>query len=328
MCERLRRGRWLGLGLLTLLACGEPGSLSPQGDVAEEIGDLTMLLVIAGTAVFVIVLVALGLAVRPGRDQSDDLDSRRSRRLVLGGGVVLPVVVLVPLTVVMVLAGADLGDRREEVDLEIEVVGHQFWWEVRYPEHEVVTANEIRIPADTPIRLLLRSEDVIHSFWAPQVAGKIDLIPGKTNELTFSVEEAGTYQGFCAEFCGLQHGRMRFLLIAESEAAFEDWLAEQAEPAADPVGDAEAAGREVFFEYGCAACHTVRGAGADGDVGPDLTHLASRRTLGAGTVPNRRGHLAGWVVDPQSVKPGNLMPPTPLSGEDLSALLAYLEGLE
>lgn len=323
--SRLRRGLPV---LAAVTACGEPGSLSPRGDVAGEIGSLTMLLVIAGTAVFVIVLVALGLAVRPGRDQPDETDGRRSRRLVLGGGIALPVIVLVPLSVVMVLAGSDLGDRREEVDLEIEVVGHQFWWEVRYPEHEVVTANEIRVPADTPIRLLLHSQDVIHSFWAPQLAGKIDLIPGKTNALTFAVEETGTYQGFCAEFCGLQHARMRFLLIVESEEAFEDWLATQAEPADAPQGDAAAAGQEVFFEYGCAACHTVRGTDAAGDVGPDLTHLASRRTLGAGTVPNRRGHLAGWVVDPQSIKPGNLMPPTPLSGQELSALLTYLEGLE
>ncbi|CAN5809740.1 cytochrome c oxidase subunit II [soil metagenome] len=320
---------WSAVGLV-VAGCGdqEPGAFAPRGSVAQQIGGLTLVLVVLGAAVFVLVVVALGLAVRSAPSESgSDFQAARSRRLVIGGGVVLPVIVLVPLTVAMLVTGSHLTHREGEVGLTIEVVGHQFWWEVRYPDHGVVTANEIYLPVDTPIRLLLTSADVIHSVWVPQLAGKIDMIPGKTNELRFDADSPGVFRGFCAEFCGLQHGRMHFLVIAQSHEDFETWVTEQAIPAADPPDEAGAEGLALFVEYGCAACHTIRGTEADGVTGPDLTHLASRRTLGAGTVPNRRGNLAGWVVDPQGIKPGNLMPPTPLDGEELNRLLQYLESL-
>jgi cytochrome c oxidase subunit II len=323
----LRRGA-LSAAVVGLAACGgqEPGAFLPRGSVARDIGGLTILLVVLGTAVFVLVMVVLAMAIR-GNTSAGRPSRSRSRRLVFYGGVVLPVVVLIPLTVAMLATGIRITDWRGDAGLEIEVIGHQYWWEVRYPDHSVVTANEIHLPVDTPIRMLVSSADVIHSVWVPQLAGKIDMIPGKTNELRFDVDTPGTYRGFCAEFCGLQHARMHFLVIAQTEDEFELWLAEQSAPAEPPVEEPARRGEEAFARYGCGACHTVRGTDHTGTAGPDLTHLASRRTLAAGVLENRRGQLAGWVVDPQEVKPGNLMPPTPLNADELADLIAYLEGL-
>jgi cytochrome c oxidase subunit II len=325
--------------VIGLLASGcadqEPGALAPRGTQATEIGWLFWFMVVLGTAVFVLVLALFALAARRRDARSrDDLEAidegaaRRSTRLVIGGGIVLPVVILVPLTVMMLMVAERISPHAADDALEIEIVGHQFWWEVRYPGTDAVTANEIHIPTDTPVRFVMTTEDVIHSVWVPQLAGKIDMIPGQTTYLQLDATEPGEYAGYCAEFCGIQHARMRFLVIAHEPDEFESWLANEASPATEPASEAAARGREVFTEVGCAACHAVRGTDADGVLGPDLTHLASRRTLGAATVPNERGQLGGWITDPQAVKPGNLMPPTPLTAGQLLDLLAYLEGLE
>lgn len=313
-----------------LAGCGgEPGAFEPRGGDASDTTALMWLMVGLGTAVFALVLVVLVLATR-GRRAADDERAmvRRSSLLVFGGGVALPVVVLFPLIVVMLMVGNRIADRDADADLDVEVIGHQYWWEVRYPDAGVVTANEIHIPARTPVRLTLRTDDVIHSVWVPQLAGKIDMIPGETTQLVLDADEPGEYRGHCAEFCGLQHALMRFLVVAQEPDEFVRWLAEQAEPAAEPATDAARRGREAFAAVGCAACHRVRGTDAEGDLGPDLTHLASRRTLGAATLPNDRGQLGGWIADPQAVKPGNLMPPTALTAEQLLDLIEYLEGLE
>jgi cytochrome c oxidase subunit II len=286
--------------------------------------------------VFVLVLALFAAAARrSGRERPDRLappDLERSTRLVIGGGVVLPMVVLVPLTVMMLVVADRISssDGRAGSDgiLEIEVVGHQFWWEVRYPGSGTVTANEIHIPAGEPVRLVMGSADVIHSVWVPQLAGKIDMIPGQTTSLEIDADRPGEYLGYCAEFCGIQHARMRFLVIAHDAEGFAAWLAAEAAPARDPVSPTAERGLVRFAEYGCAACHTVRGTDATGELGPDLTHLASRRTLGAATRPNDRDELARWILDPHEVKPGNLMPPTPIGGDELDELLDYLGGLE
>jgi cytochrome c oxidase subunit II len=338
---------------LALAACGdqERGALDPRGSDAADVDRLMWVMIVAGTAVFVLVLVTLALAARgrrttadedargvdedrTGHDEDaptapgDETDRRRSTLLVLGGGVVLPVVVLFPLIVAMLVVGNRIAHRDADAALDVEVIGHEFWWEVRYPDAEVVTANEIHIPVDTPVRFTLRTEDVIHSFWVPQLAGKIDMIPGATTELVLDAERPGEYLGQCAEYCGLQHARMRFLVVAQEPDDFEQWLSGQAASAARPATEAARRGEETFADVGCAACHAVRGTEATGELGPDLTHLASRQTLGAGTVANERGQLGGWIVDPQAVKPGNPMPPTPLTADQLNDLLAYLEGLE
>lgn len=351
----------LALGIVGLAACGdqETGAFSPRGSAAAEISWLFWVMVGLGTAVFVAVMWLLVRAARtpgsdatgsrspadeppaPDRDEAsatDDRDDggdaetarrRRSGRLVIGGGVVLPVLILVPLTVAMLVVADRISPFTSDDDpVEIHVIGHQFWWEVRYPDTEAVTANEIRIPADTPVRLRLESADVIHSVWAPELAGKIDMIPGETTYLDIDATQPGEYLGQCAEFCGLQHARMRFLVIAMEPDEFDTWLAGEAEPAVPVTDGAEARGERVFSTAGCAACHTVRGTEATGDQGPDLTHVADRRTLAAATLPNDREHLADWIEDPQGAKPGNPMPPTTLSDADLSDLLAYLEALE
>lgn len=316
----------------TSCAGQEPGAFAPRGSAAGEIAWLFWVMVVLGSAVTIAVIVLLVRAARGARTDSShvdpDLAERRSSRLVIGGGIVLPIVVLVPLTVMMLIVGDRISPFTGDGTLEVEVVGHQFWWEVRYPDTGAVTANEIRIPTNTTVRLRMESADVIHSVWAPQLAGKIDMIPGQTTYLDIDAEEAGEYLGQCAEFCGLQHARMRFLVIAMEPDDFDAWLEAETAPAAAPTTEEAERGAQVFVDVGCASCHAVRGTDAVGDLGPDLTHLASRRTLGAATLPNERGHLAGWITDPQATKPGNLMPPTPLDADELLDLLAYLEGLE
>jgi cytochrome c oxidase subunit 2 len=191
----------------------------------------------------------------------------------------------------------------------------------------VTTANEIHVPTGVPVVLLLTSADVIHSFWAPNIQGKRDLIPPYQNAFWIQVDNEGVYRGQCAEYCGHQHAHMAFELVAESPAKFQAWQQAQVKPAAEP-GDPEAKrGEQIFLSGPCVMCHTIRGTPAGSHVGPDLTHLASRRTIGAGTLPNTPGNLAGWIMDSQRIKPGNRMPPISLSGDDLTALLTYLRTL-
>jgi cytochrome c oxidase subunit 2 len=186
------------------------------------------------------------------------------------------------------------------------------------PEQRFETANEIHIPVGRKVRLQLEGLDVIHSFWVPSLAGKQDLVPGRPNELTLRAERPGVYRGQCAEFCGLQHAHMAFYVYADPPSVFRRWLAQQEKPAA-------AQPPAVFESAGCADCHSIRGTTADAHVGPDLTHVASRTTLGALAIPNDRAHLEKWIVDSQHVKPGNQMPNFNLSQAQLTALADYLE---
>lgn len=305
----------------------ESGAFAPRSADARSVNTVFWVMVTLGAAVFAAVIVLLVLA-RRGRHDDDDqatLD-KRAGRLVIGGGVILPVVILVPLTVVMLVVGNRISPTRDAA-LEIEVTGHQYWWEVEYPDG-TITANEIHIPADQPVRIVLRSADVIHSFWVPQLAGKVDMIPGETTELLIEADGPGTYLGQCAEFCGLQHARMRFLVIAQRSDEFDAWWAAEADDAVPPASEAAERGATAFTEVGCASCHTVRGTDADGELGPDLTRIASRSTLGAVTVDNNRGHLAGWISNAQGIKPGAHMPPIPLTPQQIQDLLEYLEGLK
>jgi cytochrome c oxidase subunit 2 len=259
-------------------------------------------------------------------------DDQRGVRWILAGGVAFPVVVLVPLFVLTMRSLAAVEARDVEPDLTIEVIGRQYWWEVHYLDDAgnrlFETANEIHIPVGRTVLVRLLSADVIHSFWVPRLAGKLDMIPGKMNQLRIRADEPGEYRGQCAEYCGLQHAKMAFLVVAQPEEEFEAWAVRQALPAAAPADSLAARGRDVFLRSGCAVCHAIRGTpAAVADLGPDLTHVASRRTLAALAIPNNRGHLGGWIADPQAIKPGNLMPAVPLSAADLQALLHYLEGL-
>ena len=318
--------------------------LAPVGPGARGILLLFWVMLIIALAVCVLVFVLLYFAVRGGRNPGArgwEDTSRQSKpvkgrtgRLPLGGGpfvvlggIVLPLVVLVPLLIWTLDLSANLVAPAED-HVVIEIEGYQWWWAVRYPDYGIVDANQIRIPVDTPVQLVLTSADVIHSFWAPGLAGKMDLVPGNTNHLWIEANETGVYTAVCAEYCGTQHANMRMLIIAEPRESFEEWMSERQEPSGPPVDELARQGREVFMNSPCIGCHTIRGTEAQGVSGPDLTHLASRLTLGAGTVANNRGNLGGWVSNSQGLKPGNLMPPMNLESEDLLALLAYLETLE
>jgi cytochrome c oxidase subunit 2 len=227
------------------------------------------------------------------------------------------------------------GQRRlfavEEEAVTIRVTGQQWWWQLTYEDPDAsrtfTTANEIHVPVGKPVKVKLNAADVIHSFWVPSLMGKQDLIPGRENDIRFVAERPGVYRGQCAEFCGLQHAHMGFLVVAEPQADFDRWRDEQIK-AAEPPGDSERrTGLEAFLSKPCVMCHTVRGTPAGGRTGPDLTHVGGRRTLAAATLPMSRGNLAAWIVDPHGIKPGVNMPLIKLDPDELNSIAAYLEGL-
>jgi len=215
--------------------------------------------------------------------------------------------------------------------LQVSVIGHQWWWEVVYSDsitsRSVTTANEIHVPTGRNVVLKLSSTDVIHSFWVPNLSGKKDLIPGYGTTTWFRVDRPGIYRGQCAEFCGHQHANMGLLVIAESPARFADWYERQLQPSDTPAAPLLRKGQQAFLDRSCVMCHTVRGTPAGSHVGPDLTHVGGRMTLAAATIPNNRGYLGGWVLDPQGIKPGAHMPPNDIPASELQALLSYLESL-
>jgi cytochrome c oxidase subunit 2 len=240
----------------------------------------------------------------------------------------MPLVVLVVVLVATLAAMRVVPSTAPPGALVVEIVGHQWWWEVHYPEQGITTANEVHIPVGRPVALQLTSADVIHSFWVPALAGKMDLLPDGTNTLVLEAAEPGEHLSQCAEFCGLQHANHALVVVAEPAERFAAWVADQQRPAAEPTGVAAQRGQEVFLGSNCIDCHAVRGTTAVATDGPDLTHLASRPTLGAAVVPNTPDRLADWVTDPHAIKPGVGMPAAELADEDLDALLAYLETLE
>jgi cytochrome c oxidase subunit 2 len=315
-------------------------ALRPAGVQAEHIGILWNLTLGLCALVFLLVVAAcvtaLWIAPRADAGTAANLDSlarpeRGIWRIVAWctGAATLGL---------LVLLGADVFTSRALARLplqdavNIELVGHMWWWEARYrdddPSREFSTANELHIPVGRPVVVTLRSNDVIHSLWIPNLQGKKDLIPGRTATLRLRADRAGTDRGQCAEFCGLEHAMMALLVEAEPNADYEAWAARQRQPAAEPSDAPARRGREVFLSKSCVMCHTVAGTSANAKLGPDLSHLASRRTIGAGMFPNNRGHLGGWIADPQSLKPGVNMPANPLTPDDLQALLAYLETLK
>jgi cytochrome c oxidase subunit 2 len=260
-----------------------------------------------------------------------DATSERRKLQVVVAATVLTVVVLFVLLVSSITTGSYLARLDPRGAPWIEVTGAQWWWRVRY--HDAVasntfeTANEIHVPVGKPVLLQLKASDVIHSFWVPNLHGKLDLIPGQDNRMLIQADRPGTFKGQCAEFCGLGHARMSLLVIAQPPERFEAWRAHQRKPARAPQNATEMRGQEVFLNGPCVMCHAITGTPASSHAGPDLTHVASRKTLGAGTLPNRRGHLAGWILNAQSIKPGNHMPNVSLPPDDLQALLSYLESL-
>jgi cytochrome c oxidase subunit 2 len=256
-------------------------------------------------------------------------DEGLNRGLVVTFGIVIPIGVLVPLFIVanlVVLPDTAAPDPRS-TRMTIEVVGHQWFWEIRYPGTKAVTANEIHIPVGERVNVVATTADVIHSLWVPQLNRKIDMIPGRRNRILLYAKKPGVYRGQCAEFCGLQHANMAMKVFADPPDRFRSWLANMAADRPAPRTASERRGEQVFLSNACSSCHTIRGTSAVGKVGPDLTHLATRTTLAALTIPNTKGYLGGWILDPQHIKPGNKMPALSLKGTDVQNLLAYLESL-
>ena len=332
--EQRRSRLWLLVTmpvLLLLPACeGSPSALDPGGPGAGRIAGLWWLLLILATIVAVVTFSLLAIALWRSR-QSRTVDKplgMNGEHFTILAGAIIPAVILIVITVVTLDVMADLDEPPDEPAHVVEVIGWMWWWEVRYPGTDVVTANEIHIPAGESVQVVLSAADVIHSFWVPQIAGKIDMFPGSDNTTWIKVDEPGIYRGQCAEFCGLQHTFMAKLLIVHEPEDYLAWLEREALPAVEPSTPEQQRGQEVFMENQCLFCHAIRGTEAAGVVGPDLTHVMSRQTLGAATIPNSVGNIAAWTADPHEFKPGVKMPPVNFGGEDFEALIAYLVSLE
>ena len=330
--RRLAVVAWVAAFLLPLVAaCTEdsPSILTPSGPSAERIEGLWwfMFAIAAGVVAFVTALLVFA-TLRRRRGIAGEEEPGWTKGLIVGGGIVFPIVVLSVLWAFTLRDVADLSSPPEDPSVRIAVDGRRWWWEVRYPELGIVTANEIHVPVGQTVQLVLTSGDIIHSFWVPELAPKTDMIPGRTNTMWIRAERPGVYRGQCAEFCGLQHANMAFLVIADPPDVFDDWVRGQQATPAEPSDPSAARGREVFLSSACIGCHTIQGTEAAGTLGPDLTHMASRRTLGAATIPNTEANLRAWVPNAPAFKPGVLMPAVPLTTEELDALVAYLETLE
>ena len=334
------RARGWALGLLTSLwlptgATAAPGPVpsifDPLSPPAESIHVLALLLLGICAAIFVVVAGLMAYSVVRFRARPGDAD--REPPQVYGSNQIELAWTVIPLLIVFVLflvttrtLIAIENAQPPDDALHIRVIGHQWWWEFRYPDQQVVTANELHVPLGRPTFLTLESADVVHSFWVPQLNGKTDVIPNRVNRMWFEPRVAGLYLGQCAEYCGTQHARMMLRVVAHEPADFDAWVAQQRQPAADVA--AAAAGRDLFQSVACINCHRVGGTVADGVFGPDLTHLMSRDTIAAGAALNTPEMLHAWITDPDAIKPGALMPAMKLEDEQIEQLVAYLTTLK
>jgi cytochrome c oxidase subunit 2 len=322
-----------------LLAAGCSGvqsALNPTGPVAGELAWLIWFFTGLCAAVWVLVMLAAAVSMWGRRSPAGaplNLEPGRERGMAqtVVAAVAVTAVILVGLTLLSFFSNRTLAGIAGEDPLRVRINGRQWWWEIRYedpqPSKIVTTANELHIPVGEPVRLMLVSNDVIHSFWVPSLAGKLDLVPGQQNVLDLRADKPGVYRGQCAEFCGVQHAHMGIIVIAETRAEFDAWLQTQLTPAREPQGDEQRKGRDLFMNRPCVMCHKIAGTTAGGTVAPDLTHLASRTSLAADTLKMSRGNLAAWIIDPQGIKPGAHMPVMDLDGDELNAVVAYLESL-
>ena len=305
--------------------------LHPAGIESGIVGHLWWVMFWTCTVVWFAVAGAMLFAIYRGRRRRTEAnESILFANVLIATGI--SVVALVWLLFESVLTGRAQENVSTKDSLHIQVTGYQWWWDVQYenpvPSLQVTTANEIHIPVGRPVVIDLFAGDVIHSLWIPNLQGKIDLIPGRHNTLTLRADVPGTYRGQCAEYCGAQHAHMALVVVADPADQFERWLTANRAPAPAPSTPLQVRGKDVIERGPCAMCHNITGSLASARTAPDLTHIASRSTIGAATVPNTRGYLAGWIMDPQHIKPGNKMPPTGLSDEELQAVLDYLEILK
>jgi cytochrome c oxidase subunit 2 len=332
---------------LALAGCrGAQTMLDPAADQARHIGDLWHVMLVVCGVMYLLVLGFLAWALlrvrrgarNGGRSMASPAGPVAGHTAAepvlergLGGWATLIVAGLILLVTVSFLVDRSLADVGPD-PLQVKVTAHQWWWEVEYKaqgaDPQVVTANELHLPLNRPAVLELASADVIHSFWAPNLSGKTDLIPGRVNYVALTPRRLGPFRGQCAEFCGLEHAKMAFDVTVETPEAFAAWRAQQLKVAQPPTDPAAQHGKQVFETKSCALCHTIQGTDAGASNGPDLTHLMSRSHLAAGARPMSRGDLAAWIADPQGVKPGTPMPRVPMSGSDLNDVVSYLETLK
>src|SRR4051794_32242481 len=321
------------MSALLVAGCGgNQSTLNPKSEQSRHIANLWWGMLVAAAIVFLgaVAMLTIGWIRRtPGLPFLGEREGI-SNGLVVAFGAVIPVIALVALFIV-----ANIGVMKTtaapaagSTQMTIHVTGHQWFWEVRYPGTQAVTANEIHIPTGTRVNVVATTEDVIHSFWVPQLNRKIDMIPGRTNRVLLYSSKPGLFRGQCAEFCGLQHAHMSFLVFADPPSRFRAWLANEAKPRRAPATAALRAGEQTFMSSQCASCHTIRGTKAQGAVGPDLTHVGGRTTLAAVTLKNNPGELARWIEDPQKIKPGNKMPGLGLTQTQIAQLVPYLESLK
>jgi cytochrome c oxidase subunit 2 len=337
----MRRSGYLLLAAQAAYA--QQSALDPAGPYAHRIQTLGAFFLGLLGLIFLLVLVLalVPLTRRHKGIEQEPLEvthlpspeTERKLGRVVGAAAVVTILILFGLVIISVSTGkVTSGPTRPRNVLIIEITGTQWWWHVRYPNADasriIVSANELHIPVGRPVEIRGTSDDVIHSFWVPNLQGKRDLIPSHTTTDWIQADHTGRFRGQCAEFCGLQHAHMALWVIAEPEGQFNAWLAHQLQPAAAPTNAIQQRGQQVFLNSACILCHAIGGTTAAGQVGPDLTHFGSRSSIAAGTIPNNKGNLAGWIADPQNIKPGTHMATIPVKGEDMQPLLEYLEGLQ
>lgn len=332
-------------GLITLCGCAGPyqSAIDTGGPEAGHIATLWWIFLVALSAIFLLVMALLLLSLMRQRRgiAQEPLEAvhapsgETEHRLtgIVTGATIATVLILFALLIGSVAAGKTLASPPgRQSALMVEVTGNQWWWHVRYlnadPQKIVVTANEIHIPVGRPVSVRGLSHDVIHSFWVPGLNGKRDLIPSRITQEWIEAGRPGHFRGQCAEFCGLQHAHMSLWVVAEPEDQFEAWMEHQRQPAATPTEADKQRGYQVFMNSACVLCHNIAGTWAHGQVAPDLTHFASRLTIAAGTLSNNIGNLGGWILDPQTIKPGNHMATVHLNSSDVQPLLDYLESLQ
>ena len=316
--------------VLALAGCrGWQSATDPQGPQASQLNALFWLFVIVAAIIWALVMLVLAAALWRRSRPPNPHEQRPA--WIVGGAMAASVLVILGLTLASYVATRRISPETAD-PLTIRLKGYEWWWSATYadgrPADSFTTANELHVPVRRPVRVDLEAEDVIHSFWVPNLTGKQDLIPGRSNSIVFTADRPGLYRGQCAEFCGLQHAHMALLVVAERPDEFQRWRAAQIADAAAPETPEQRAGHDVFLTKACVACHTVRGTPAAGNLGPDLTHVGGRQYIGAGILPTTRGSLAAWIADPQTIKPGNNMPLVPLEPDELNALSAWLVSLK
>ncbi len=326
---------------LMIAGCGthQQSITDSAGRQADLVERLWWIMLAVLSTIFVAVVAFLSSAVYRNRGGSQEIpepEVRSDEQDRKASHIIIGLTVTVILFEFAFLVASATGTKyvrgyESKNPIEVRVIGHRWWWEFIYsdaiPSQIVTTANELHVPVGTPILIKTSSQDVIHSFWAPNIAPKRDLIPGYAQSYWIQADKEGIYRGQCAEFCGLQHAHMAFYVVVESPQKYQQWLESQRKAAIDP-GEQQKRGLDVFMQSPCVTCHTIRGTQAGGRVGPELTHVASRSFIASGTLKNDRDNLRNWVRNPQTVKPGNQMPAIALSDADLDAVVAYLQSLK